>query len=132
MKRKLKIREWLLGILLVIIGLNAIGGGIYGIAGAQEVPLQWLDGSPFNTYLLPSIFLLVVVGGSCFASAVLLFRRHSFAARASLFTSLLLLSWISAQIAFIGYVSWLQPAIAIAAVIIWLLASPLRDIRTRQ
>jgi hypothetical protein len=54
-----------LGTLLAFMALNSIGGGIYGVAGAKGVPLEWLEGSPFRSYLLPSLILIFVVGGSC-------------------------------------------------------------------
>lgn len=48
----------------LVVALNAIGGGIYGLAGAKDVPQEWLQGSPFHSYLLPSLVVLVAVGGS--------------------------------------------------------------------
>jgi hypothetical protein len=40
----------LLGGLLAAIALNAVGGGLYGMSGAPEVPTAWLAGSPFADY----------------------------------------------------------------------------------
>lgn len=38
-----------------VVALNAVGGGIYGLAGAKNVPREWLAGSPFHSYTIPSL-----------------------------------------------------------------------------
>src|SRR5580765_1287791 len=59
-----------LGSLLAFGALNAIGGGSYGLSGAAGVPTEWLEGSPFSDYFIPSLILLVVVGGSFVVAAI--------------------------------------------------------------
>src|SRR4051812_27480018 len=49
--------RWILGSLLLLVALNAFGGGYYGMAGAPNVPTEWLEGSPFTSYFLPSLIL---------------------------------------------------------------------------
>jgi hypothetical protein len=49
--------------------LNALGGGYYGLSGAPDVPTDWLDGGPFTTYVIPSLVLVFVVGGSFVVAA---------------------------------------------------------------
>lgn len=112
-------------VILFIVALNAFGGGYYGMAGAAEIPTQWLSGSPFKNYFLPALFLLVVVGGSALLAALLVFIKHRKARTAAFCSSIIMLLWISVQVAIIGYVSWMQPAIFIVAVIVLLLASRL-------
>jgi len=46
-----------LGALLIILAVNAFGGGYYGMAGAEGVPIEWLNGSPFPNYFIPGLFL---------------------------------------------------------------------------
>lgn len=118
MKKALRIS---LGILLLIICINAIGGGWYGLAGAENVPQEWLEGSPFHSYFIPSLILLFVVGGSTLFSSIAVFRNARLAPYASLLTGLILLGWIVTQLLIIGYVSWMQPAILSAAIVILLL-----------
>lgn len=113
----------LTGILLAVIALNAFGGGYYAMAGAENVPLEWLANSPFTSYFIPGLFLFAVVGGCCTVGAIALFRKHKYANYISLFCALLLMSWILIQVGTIGYVSPLQPAVFIAAVLIAILAS---------
>jgi hypothetical protein len=59
-----------LGGLLAFGALNAFAGGYYGMSGAEDVPREWLEGSPFADYFIPGIVLFVVVGGSLLAAAI--------------------------------------------------------------
>lgn len=52
------------------MALNAFGGGVYGMSGAQNVPREWLEGSPFDDYFVPALILFVGVGGSMSAAAI--------------------------------------------------------------
>lgn len=111
-----------LGALLAFGALNAFGGGYYGLSGADGVPKEWLRGSPFTDYLIPSAILFVVVGGSLLAAAVAVFAAWRSARTLSLAAGLIVLTWLAVQIAIIGYVSWMQPITALAALVILALA----------
>ncbi len=115
-----------LGGLLLLVAINALGGGVYGLTGAKDVPTTWLEGSPFHDYVIPSIILLVIVGGSSFLGAFAVLRKHRLRHKAAVACSIIMLLWISVQLAIIGFVSWLQPAIIIMAVLIltftWMLS----------
>jgi len=119
---KQKTVQKLLGILLLFVALNAIGGGWYGLSGAKNVPRDWLQGTPFHNYFLPSLILLSVVGGSSLVASALAFTGHRHMRTAGLVAGLIMLLWIVAQVAIIGFVSWLQPAVAMAGLITILLA----------
>jgi hypothetical protein len=108
--------------ILVLVAVNAVGGGVYGLLGAEGVPAAWLEGSPFRSYVVPSLVLLVAVGGSHAAAAVLVHRRASGARRAAVAAGAILLVFIAVELATIGCVSWLQPTMALAAVATVLLA----------
>jgi hypothetical protein len=109
-------------VLQVLVAANAVGGGIYGLAGAKGVPAEWLEGSPFHTYTVPSLFLLCVIGGGMvLASAAWLLRRPS-APWLSLGMGVVLMLWIVAQVAIITLNSWLQPASFAAGLAITALA----------
>jgi len=45
-----KIIFYSLGVLLLFVAINAFGGGYYGMAGAKDVPTEWLKGSPFRNH----------------------------------------------------------------------------------
>jgi len=118
-----------LGSLLAFGALNAIGGGYYGLSGAEGVPTEWLEGSPFSDYFIPSLILLVVVGGSFVIAAIVVFAGLRIARVASLAAGLVVLGWLVAQVAIIGYVSWMQPTTAVAGVLVLLLTWLLPDLR---
>src|SRR6478672_983605 len=117
-----------LGILLAFVAINAFAGGYYGLTGARGVPVEWLDGSPFANYFIPSLILFILVGGSFTTAAVAVFARFRMARAAALAAVAIVTGWLMAQIAIIGYVSWMQPATAIVAgaigVLAWILPSP--------
>jgi len=117
--------RYLLGALLTFGAANAVAGGYYGLAGAEGVPVEWLRGSPFSDYTVPSLILLVVVGGSFSIAAIAVFRR-SYRARSTAFAAaVVVLGWIGVQVAIIGYVSWMQPATIVAGILVLFLASML-------
>ena len=120
-KRSALIR-YLLGGLLAFGALNAFGGGFYGLSGAEGVPLEWLEGSPFRTYFVPSLILLVVVGGSFLFGAIAVFSGSRLARVSGLGTGAVVLVWIAVQVSIIGYVSWMQPATAIGGLLVLFLS----------
>jgi hypothetical protein len=110
-------------VLLFIVAFNAFAGGYYGLAGAKNVPPEWLEGSPFRNYFIPSLLLFVVVGGSCLLAALAMLRRWTIAGKLAMLAGIIMLGWIVAQVSIIGYVSWLQPAIAICGILTIFLSS---------
>jgi hypothetical protein len=119
--------RYLLGGLLAFGAVNAFAGGWYGLSGAPGVPLEWLAGSPFGDYFIPSLILLVVVGGTFAFAAIAVFARSRLARISALTAGTVVLVWISVQLAIIGYVSWMQPVTLAAGVVIivlsWLMPS---------
>jgi hypothetical protein len=113
--------RYALGVLLLLLAVNAFGGGFYGLSGAKDVPAEWLKGSPFDSYFIPSLVLIICVGGSALFAAIVVFKKHALARKAAFGAAAIVLSWIIAQLAIIGYVSWLQPAIAMMGICILLL-----------
>jgi len=113
--------RYLLGSLLALVALNALGGGYYGMSGARGVPLEWLEGSPFQSYFIPGLALLILVGGSSLFASIAVFARFSFARLASFVYVILVFVWLAVQLSIIGYVSWMQPATAIVSLIILIL-----------
>jgi hypothetical protein len=102
--------------------MSAIAGGWYGLSGAHGIPLEWLDGSPFTDYTIPSAMLMVVIGGSSALAASAVLRGVPGAAEYAIAAGVIVLVWMAAQLAIIGYVSWLQPAVAAGGVLILVLA----------
>ena len=114
--------RYLLGALLAFGALNAIGGGYYGLSGAESVPTEWLKGSPFTDYFVSSLILLVVVGGSFLVAAIAVLAGLPIARLAAFTAGLVVFGWLAAQVAIIGYVSWMQPTTAVAGMLVLVLA----------
>lgn len=132
--RRTMFLRYALGTLLAFGALNAFAGGFYGLAGAKGVPTEWLRGSPFSDYSIPSVILFVVVGGSFFLAAVAVLFRWRQDRLLAIGAGLVVLGWIAIQLAIIGYVSWMQPT-ALAGAFVLALASQLppapRPVRRR-
>ena len=114
--------RYVLGMLLAFVALNAFAGGYYGMSGAEGVPREWLEGSPFKDYFIPGLFLFVAVGGSFLFAAIAVFARFQRARLAASSAAMIVLAWLAVQVVIIGYVSWMQPATTIAAIIVLALA----------
>jgi hypothetical protein len=114
--------RWMLAGLLLVVAVNAFGGGWYGMAGAPGVPIEWLDGSPFDSYLVPSVILFAVVGGTFLIAAIGVLARARWSWFAVAAAVVVATVWLTTQLAIIGAVSWLQPATAAAIVAVALLA----------
>lgn len=123
MKRSktLKVIQYTLFFLLAFMALNAFGGGIYGMSGAKGIPLEWLDGTPFHSFFIPSLILFVIVGGSFFVASIAVFIGHRFAVLVSTFSIMVVFIWLGVQLLMIGSVSFLQPATACVSSLILLL-----------
>ena len=64
----------------LFVGLWAVIGGVGLVTGAipfLQVPVEYLQGTPFSDYTIPGLLLLLVVGGIfLFAAATILTRRE--------------------------------------------------------
>lgn len=114
-----------LGAILAFGALNALAGGYYGLSGAKGVPTEWLAGSPFSSYFVPGLVLFVVVGGSLTMATIAVFARWRSSRVVALGAGSIVLAWLAVQVSIIGFVSWMQPVTAIAAVAVLGLASRL-------
>jgi hypothetical protein len=92
-----------------LTAVNAVGGSLYGLRGTPTIPREWLEGSPFNDYKTPSLFLGIAVGGSSAISAGTAWRENDHAALATVAAGGIITAWVAAQVAIIGLRSFLQP-----------------------
>ena len=112
----------ILMVLEILIGVNALGGGIYALSGAKSVSREWLQGSPFQTYTVPGLVLLVVVSGSMFAAAGMLLAEASRARSMSLLAGIILVAWIVTQVTVIGRRHRLQDVFAVVGLAVVILS----------
>ena len=101
--------------LLAFVALTSIAGGAVMVASASlgtdrvglppemTLPSELLQGSPFNTYLVPGLLLALVVGGLHVAGFMLLIRHHRRAPFAAALAGYSILIWIFVQMVFVPF-----------------------------
>jgi hypothetical protein len=109
-----------------LTAVNAVGGCIYGLSGAPNVPREWLDGYPFRDYRVPSLILGGAVGGSSAGASATAWRASGCAGTAALGAGVVLTGWIATQVAIIGPRSPLQPLMAGVGIVMTGLGASLR------
>ena len=76
-----------------------------------------LNNSPFSSFLIPGLFLFIVNGLGQATGAFLAFKRNSLAAKFSIALGLVLISWITLQVYWIGLTHFLQPVFFITGIL---------------
>ena len=109
-------------VLEAIAGVSAVAGGIGLVFDWLGVNKSRLDGSPFNSFLIPGLILLVAVGGLLLSATWMVWTRSKLALEVSLAAGFILLGWFSVQIIMIGLFNWLQPIMASVGVAIAVIA----------
>lgn len=88
-------------------GLSGVAGGIGLMADpsgrALGIPVEWLEGTPFGSYLVPGLVLLTVLGIAPLAVVLGIRTRRSWSWSGSLLAGLALLVWLAVQISVVGY-----------------------------
>lgn len=87
-----------LTVLTVFIALTAGGGGLAMLAGIDEFPLEWLEGTPFNDYGVPALILTLVVGGTSFLTALTVYSNRHRASRLAMLAGLVMVGYIIAEV----------------------------------
>jgi hypothetical protein len=100
-------RRTLLGLHL-FHAFSAVGGGIALIIGALPVPLSVLRHTPFDSFVVPGIFLGIVVGGSAAMGASALLAHSRRAPTISVAGGAVMVGWILGETALVEGFSWLQ------------------------
>jgi hypothetical protein len=116
-----RIGRRLLVILDLIVAVTAIAGGTVLVVSALlpswstvlAPPREYLEGSPFESYLVPGLALALLLGGVHLVAAVLLLRRSRVQLIGATVAGYAMLIWIFVQMIVIPF-SFLQ-AIYIAA-----------------
>jgi hypothetical protein len=99
---------------LLFIGAGAILCGIMFILSPDgsmlSMNVDLLRDSPFKDFLIPGISLLAGNGVLSIIAALLLFFNYRHAGFSVMMLGAVMLIWITAQVYWIGWQSWLQPA----------------------
>lgn len=105
----------------IFVGLGALGGGATLVAdptgAAIGLPLSLLAGTPFSDFWVPGLVLLGVNGLGQLGAAAVTLARGRRAGALGVALGALLLGWISLQVLWVGFISWMQPMILACALL---------------
>ena len=101
------ISVYILLVLILFQGLSGIVGGIGLVLDptgkSLQLPIEWLEGSPFNDYLIPGLILLIVLGIYPLVVLYGLWLKLRWALFAAFTVGVALIIWIGVEILIIGY-----------------------------
>jgi len=99
-------------LLLLLNGTGALYGGWHLITdptgNSLQMPVSWLQHSPFENYLIPGIVLFIGNGVLSFVACSLLFIKPSFYSLALVAEGCILLGWIVTQMLLLRTANTLQ------------------------
>jgi hypothetical protein len=114
-------RPWLLIGLLGFTGMGALYGGIGLIDGGLGMPIEWLDGSPFQTWVVPGLALLGIVAIPSLWALIEEALGAPTADRTAMIAGGLLVAWIVVQVLLLQRFHPLQPTmLAVGLLTAWL------------
>lgn len=116
-------RPWSVIVLEVLTAVAAGYGGI-GLVwdDAVGMPDDWLTGTPFPSWAVPGVLLLLVVGLPMGLAAVLELRRSVWAAASSVAAGSAQIGWIAAELLVMRRYNVLQPVMLLVGLAVLLLA----------
>ena len=93
----------------IVLGVGALGGGAALVLGPRgqiiPLPVAALQGSPFDTYLVPGLILFFVLGVGPLVAAWLSWRRQRWGPVLAIVVGVALLAWMIVELAIVGYTS---------------------------
>lgn len=120
-------RHWGLIGLEALIALAAVYGGVGLLAtNAIGMPDDWLAGTPFGSWALPGVLLLVVVAAPMAVAATLELRSSAWAAVASVTAGAAQVGWIAGELLIMQRYNVLQPVMMLLGLLVVLLALVVR------
>ena len=89
-------------VLNAFLAVTAIAGGVGLLTGINAPPVDMLSNSPFSSYALPGLALLVLVGGTASFAAVMLIRGHRHGVNAAFTAGFAIVIFETAEVAVVG------------------------------
>ncbi len=114
-------RRWLLEVVLAILGVQAFYGGIQLIRDAFAFPIEWLDPLPFDSWVIPGLLLMLLIGVPSFALLGMYEARNAAADRSTIYFGFGVMAWIVVQVFFIPFI-FLQPLVFVLGLTLVLVA----------
>ena len=116
-------RAWGVIALEALTAIAAAYGG-FGLIwdDAVGMPDDWLVGTPFRSWTLPGVLLLLVVGLPMAVAVVLELRRSGWAGVASVVAGAALIGWIAVELLVMQKFNVLQPVMLLVGLAVLMLA----------
>jgi hypothetical protein len=126
MEKKMKrLYRWITG-LHIFIGTGAMAGGIAAVSDPESpmgMPVEMLKSSPFESYMIPGLFLLIALGLGNISISFLTIKRIRFHGLLSMAMGGILALWILIQCYFLQTVGGLHIIFFILGIIQWILGT---------
>jgi CDP-diglyceride synthetase len=106
---------------LTLVGLGALVIGIWLMLDTNGTSLgmtvELLKNTPFKDFYIPGLVLFTFNGIFGLIAANLSFQKHQYAGKATMLIGVGMILWISTQIYWIGWGSWLIPTFLVIGVV---------------
>ena len=126
---KIRCLAWGMGALQAFIGFTAIAGGYQLVShpkGTASMPIEMLHASPFATFFIPGIVLLVFIGAVNVLSLVVTIKGGLHRGSIAVVGGGILIGYMTAEVWWIGWQNALQPLYLALGVVLLLSGLALR------
>ena len=123
-EKKKRLLSYLLGALQAFIGITAIAGGFRLVSnpdGTLDIPLEWLSNTPFASYLIPGLVLMIVIGFGSVLAGIVSFLKKRYAGGIAAASGTFLILFMTIEVWLIGLRNLLQPLYFILGAIVLIL-----------
>lgn len=103
-----KLRTGLIALDL-FMAIQGLGGGLGLLLGFIGTPREFLQSTPFGSFVGPGLILLLAVGGGSLLAAAITIRDGFWGAAASVVAGCVVLGWIVGEMYLVSWTHWLQP-----------------------
>ncbi|RIK37379.1 MAG: hypothetical protein DCC55_24435 [Chloroflexi bacterium] len=97
-----RVDRTLLTLMVAFLSVTAVAGGGALLTGDISPGLELLEGSPFASYVIPGLSLLVLVGGSAAIATFMMLGRHPLAVAASAVAGVMIMGFEVVEVLVIG------------------------------
>jgi hypothetical protein len=118
-------RAWPLIVLEALIAVSAAYGVVGLMTDTIGMPDEWLQGTPFASWVVPAVLLLLVVAAPMSGAALLELRRSRWSTVGSVTAGSAQIGWIAAELLIMQRYNVLQPimicfGLAVVLTALWL------------
>jgi len=124
MNFKRRLLTYSLGVFQAFIGITAIAGGFRLVSnpnGTSDIPIEWLNSSPFTNYLIPGLVLLIVIGVGNALGGIFSFLSKKYAGGIAAILGTFLILFMAFEVWFVSLRTFLQPLYFILGAIVLVL-----------